>query len=125
MIDEARTGPAHFVTLTLRNEIVTIGWVMRAFEALADPIRAEIVERLAAGDLTAGEIAGGFAVSRPAVSRHLRVLRESGLVTFEVDAQRRVYHLNRAPLREARTWLTQLDALGEHLDDMAARRKTR
>jgi DNA-binding transcriptional ArsR family regulator len=98
---------------------------MKAFEALADPIRAEIVERLAAGDLTAGEIAGGFAVSRPAVSRHLRVLRECGLVTFEPDAQRRVYRLNRTPLRDAHRWLAQLDALGDHLDQMARDRRSK
>jgi DNA-binding transcriptional ArsR family regulator len=93
---------------------------------LADPIRAEIVERLASTDLTAGEIAGGFAVSRPAVSRHLRVLRECGLVTFEADAQRRVYKLNRQPLFELGSWIAlRLDALGDHLDKMAAERKHR
>lgn len=97
--------------------------MIQACEALADPIRAEIVERLARGDLTAGEIAGGFAVSRPAVSRHLRVLRECGLVSFEADAQRRVYRLNRAPLRELTTWIQQLDALGAHLDEMARTRR--
>ena len=97
--------------------------MIEACEALADPIRAEIVERLARGDLTAGEIAGGFAVSRPAVSRHLRVLRESGLVSFEVAAQRRVYRLNRAPLQELTNWIQRLDALGDHLDEMARRRR--
>ena len=100
--------------------------MIQACEALADPIRAEIVERLARGDLTAGEIAGGFAVSRPAVSRHLRVLRECGLVTYESDAQRRLYKLNRAPLNELNAWIAQrLDALGDHLDKMAAERKQR
>ena len=92
--------------------------MIQAFEALGDPIRAEIVERLAGGDLTAGEIAGGFAVSRPAVSRHLRILRESGLVTFEADAQRRVYRLNRNQLREVNAWIQRLDRLGDHLDKM-------
>ena len=99
--------------------------MIQACEALADPIRAEIVERLARGDLTAGEIAGGFAVSRPAVSRHLRVLRDCGLVSFEPDAQRRVYRLNRQPLHDLQTWIGQLDALGAHLDKMAAERKKR
>ena len=97
--------------------------MIEAAQALADPIRAEIVERLARGDLTAGEIAGGFAVSRPAVSRHLRVLRECGMVTFEADAQRRVYRLNRRPLQDLGTWIRQLDALGDHLDKMARERK--
>ena len=98
--------------------------MIEAAQALADPIRAEIVERLARGDLTAGEIAGGFAVSRPAVSRHLRVLRECGVVTFEADAQRRVYRLNHKPLRELNAWIAQrLDALGDHLDEMARERR--
>ena len=97
--------------------------VIRAAEALSDPIRAEIVERLARGDLTAGEIAGGFAVSRPAVSRHLRVLRECGLVTFEPDAQRRVYKLNPQPLRDLRAWIERLDRLGAHLDEMARKER--
>jgi DNA-binding transcriptional ArsR family regulator len=97
--------------------------VIEAAQALADPIRAEIVQRLAKGDLTAGEIAGGFAVSRPAVSRHLRVLRECGLVTYEADAQRRVYRLNRAPLHELNDWIAALDRLGDHLDKMAAQRR--
>ena len=100
--------------------------MIQACEALADPIRAEIVERLARGDLTAGEIAGGFAVSRPAVSRHLRVLRECGLVTYEAEAQRRVYKLNRAPLHELNAWIAKrLDALGDHLDEMARQRRER
>ncbi|HZN14143.1 MAG TPA: metalloregulator ArsR/SmtB family transcription factor [Acidimicrobiales bacterium] len=100
--------------------------MIQACEALADPIRAEIVERLARGDLTAGEIAGGFAVSRPAVSRHLRVLRECGLVTYEPHAQQRVYRLNRQPLHELNTWIAgRLDALGDHLDDMARQRRGR
>ena len=98
--------------------------MIQACEALADPIRAEIVERLARGDLSAGEIAGGFAVSRPAVSRHLRVLRECGLVTYEADAQRRVYKLNRQPLHELNAWIAgRLDALGDHLDEMARQRR--
>lgn len=93
--------------------------MIQAAQALADPIRAEIVQRLAKRDLTAGEIAGGFDVSRPAVSRHLRVLRESGIVTYEAEAQRRVYRLNRAPLRELNDWIAALDRLGDHLDKMA------
>jgi DNA-binding transcriptional ArsR family regulator len=97
--------------------------MIQACEALADPIRAEIVERLARGDLTAGEIAGGFSVSRPAVSRHLRVLRECGIVTYEADAQRRVYRLNHGPLRELGRWIAQLDRLGDHLDEMARQRR--
>lgn len=103
---------------------------MQICEALADPIRCEIVELLAAHDLTAGEIASRFAVSRPAVSRHLRVLREAGVVAVETDAQRRWYRLDPTPLRQLQHWLDQhqrvwerrLDDLGRHLDVMAAQR---
>jgi DNA-binding transcriptional ArsR family regulator len=79
--------------------------------ALADPVRREIVEMLAAGEAGAGEIAERFPVTRPAVSRHLRVLREAGLVTSEVRAQRRVYRLERAPLAELDAWLERFRPL--------------
>ncbi len=79
--------------------------------ALADPVRREIVELLAGGELGAGEIAARFPVSRPAVSRHLRVLREAGLVASEVRAQRRVYRLERAPLAQLDAWLDRFRPL--------------
>ena len=78
---------------------------MLVLAALADPVRREIVELLATGERGAGEIAERFPVTRPAISRHLRVLREAGLVTSEVDAQRRVYRLERAPLARLDAWL--------------------
>jgi len=95
----------------------------RAFEALADPTRRRIVELLAGGELTAGEIADEFPVSRPAVSRHLRVLRETGLVRYREEAQRRVYALQPEPLAALDAWLARyrpfwqnrLDALGTEL----------
>ena len=106
---------------------------MLVCEALSDTTRVQIVELLARHDLTAGEIAANFDVSRPAISRHLRVLRESDLVTVTNDATRRIYRLDPRPLRELRTWLARnerlveqrLDRLGAHLDDMAAARKAR
>jgi DNA-binding transcriptional ArsR family regulator len=83
--------------------------------ALADPVRREIVELLARGEMGAGEIAERFPVTRPAISRHLRVLREAGLVTSEVRAQRRVYRLERAPLAELDAWLDRFRPLpGTH-----------
>jgi DNA-binding transcriptional ArsR family regulator len=93
------------------------------FEALADPTRRRVLELLSEQDLSAGEIAAAFTVSRPAVSRHLRVLREAGLVRARRDSQRRVYGLDPAPLREIDAWLDRyrrfwpdrLDALEEHL----------
>jgi DNA-binding transcriptional ArsR family regulator len=75
------------------------------FEALADPTRRRIVELLAERERPAGEIAAEFDVSRPAVSQHLRVLREHGLVTVRPEAQRRIYSLDPTPLEEADAWL--------------------
>lgn len=65
----------------------------RAFSALADPTRRDIVARLAVGDATVGELAGPYDVSIQAVSRHIKVLAEAGLVTQSRDAQRRPCHL--------------------------------
>lgn len=84
---------------------------MRVLDALADPVRRQIVELLAAGEMGAGEIAARFPVSRPAVSRHLRVLREAGLVADEVRAQRRVYRLERGPLAQVDAWLDRFRPL--------------
>jgi DNA-binding transcriptional ArsR family regulator len=78
---------------------------MNTFEALAQPTRRRIVELLADGERTAGDIASRFATSRPGISRHLRVLRESGLVRAREDAQRRLYSLDPAPLEELDAWL--------------------
>jgi len=78
---------------------------MHALQALADPTRREIVELLATGERNAGEIAAHFDVSRPAVSRHLRVLREHGLVRARQLRQQRIYSLDPAPLEELDAWL--------------------
>jgi DNA-binding transcriptional ArsR family regulator len=94
-----------------------------ALAALADPTRRRIVELLAEREHDAGELAAEFTVSRPAVSRHLRVLREAGLVTARGEAQRRVYSLEPAPLAELDAWLARyrdfwtnrLDALDTQL----------
>lgn len=81
---------------------------MLVLAALADPVRREIVELLVGGEATAGVIAERFPVSRPAVSRHLRVLREAGLVTAVERGRERVYALERAPLDELHRWLERL-----------------
>jgi DNA-binding transcriptional ArsR family regulator len=73
-------------------------------DALGDGTRRRIVERLAAGPLAVGEIAVDLPVSRPAVSKHLRVLEEAGLVTHESSGTRNVYRLDRRGLDELRTW---------------------
>ena len=102
---------------------------MNALTALADPTRRHIVELLAAGDeLSAGELAAHFATSRPGVSRHLRVLRELGVVSARDEGTRRLYSLDPAPLAELDDWLgryrsfwtNRLDAL----DTEIRRRRT-
>jgi DNA-binding transcriptional ArsR family regulator len=80
---------------------------MNALEALADPTRRTIVELLAAGERSAGELAAEFETSRPAVSRHLRVLREHGLVSAREHGRRRLYALEPAPLAELDEWLSR------------------
>ena len=78
---------------------------MDALAALADPIRRELLARLRQGELSAGDLAAGFPISRPAISRHLRVLREAGLVRARPAGRRRVYAVDPAPLRELDAWL--------------------
>lgn len=80
---------------------------MRAPAALADPVRREILVLLHARPRNVSEITGHFDVSRPAVSRHLRVLREAGLVVADDRGRERVYRLEAAPLVELRQWLEQ------------------
>jgi len=100
---------------------------MHTFSALADPVRAEIVQMLAGADMAAGSIAARFDITRPAVSRHLSVLLKSNLVRVRGEAQRRVYSLNPDGLDDAAHWIDQcraawnarLDALGRHLDQVA------
>jgi DNA-binding transcriptional ArsR family regulator len=76
--------------------------------AIADPVRREILLMLRDEPLTAGQIAGRFEISRPAISRHLRVLREAGLVRDAPEGRRRVYTLVTAPLDELADWLGRL-----------------
>ncbi|MEV4661979.1 metalloregulator ArsR/SmtB family transcription factor [Micromonospora echinofusca] len=76
--------------------------------AIADPVRREILLMLRDEPLSAGQIADRFVISRPAVSRHLRVLREAGLVRDTADGRRRVYTLVTAPLDELAGWLGRL-----------------
>ena len=76
-----------------------------AFAALADPTRRAVFERLRAGPVSVREIAAGLPVSRPAVSQHLKALREAGLVRHEVDGTRRLYEVDPKGLGELRGWL--------------------
>jgi DNA-binding transcriptional ArsR family regulator len=77
----------------------------RVLTALADPTRRSIVERLASGPRSVGEIARGMTVSRPAVSQHLKVLKEAGVVVDHAEGTRRVYQIDPAGLGVVRQWL--------------------
>lgn len=91
-----------------------------AFAALADPTRRAILARLAQGHTHAGDLARPFAISAPAVSRHLRVLEEAGLIEREVNARWRICHLKPQGLQAAHDWLTQYRAYWEaSLDRLA------
>jgi DNA-binding transcriptional ArsR family regulator len=104
---------------------------MTGFEALAEPTRRRIVELLAAGERSAGEIVAEFEVSAPAISQHLKALREAGLVRVRADAQRRIYALDPAGLAEIDGWLervrrfwgARLDALERELARPAGPRR--
>ncbi len=77
----------------------------RAFAALADPTRRAVFERLADGPRAVSELADGLPVSRPAVSQHLKVLKEAGLVTDRAEGARRVYQIDPQGLGQIRAWL--------------------
>jgi DNA-binding transcriptional ArsR family regulator len=93
--------------------------------ALADPHRRSVLELLRQRDCAVGEIVEAVGLSQPATSKHLRVLREAGLVRVLPQAQRRVYALDPGPMAELDAWLApyrrlwndRLDALGTYLDD--------
>lgn len=97
---------------------------MNPFEALAEPNRRRILDVLRDGERPAGDLVAALAISQPGVSKHLRVLRESGLVRARVDGQRRLYSLEAASLSEIDAWLApyrrfwadRLDALERHLE---------
>jgi DNA-binding transcriptional ArsR family regulator len=75
------------------------------FAALADPTRRAILARLASGEASVGELAAPFAMSQPAISKHLKVLEKAGLVSRGRDAQRRPVRVETKPLAEANAWL--------------------
>jgi DNA-binding transcriptional ArsR family regulator len=97
------------------------------FRAVSDPTRRAILSMLAEGDRSAGELQAPFAMSQPAVSRHLRVLREAGLVHERAAGRRRIYALRPEPLRTVadwvahyeRFWVERLERFGAALDRAA------
>ena len=100
--------------------------MLETFEALAEPSRRRILDLLREEERPVNELVRLLAVSQPSVSKHLRVLREAGLVDVRVDAQRRLYRVRPEPLREVGQWLepyrllweSRLDDLERHLDQM-------
>ena len=87
--------------------------------ALADPTRRQIIQSLASGETAFGDIAEQFEMSRPAVSQHLKVLREAGLVAVRRDAQRRIYRVEASGLREVDEWLEKVRRFWDgRLDDL-------
>lgn len=104
----------------------------RVFQALADPTRRSIIERLAQGPARVGDLAEPFAISRPAISQHLRVLEEAGLISRTVEAQWRLCTLTPEPLetatewvaRNRRIWSERFDTLDTVLDELQASDRT-
>ena len=85
---------------------------MELFEALAEPKRREILRLLAAGELSAGEVASRFTVTQPAISQHLKVLREAGLITERRDGTRRIYSVRPEGLGSLHDFLTEVMGAG-------------
>jgi DNA-binding transcriptional ArsR family regulator len=96
-----------------------------SFSALAEPTRRSILDLLRRGERPVGELVDELQLSQPSVSKHLRVLRDAGLVDVRVDAQRRLYRIRPEPLAEVdrwlapyrRLWTRSLDALEAHLEE--------
>ena len=99
------------------------------FAALADPTRRAILARLSSGEVSVMELAAPFAMSQPAISKHLKVLERAGLVSRGRDAQRRPVRVEAQPLVEATEWLDNyrrtLEARFHRLDDLLAKMKTK
>jgi DNA-binding transcriptional ArsR family regulator len=97
---------------------------MHAFDVLGDPVRRRILELLAEGEQASGAVTAviqhEFGISQPAVSAHLRVLRESGFTTVRADGARRLYAVDTAPLREVEDWLGQFRRFWEQRLDALA-----
>ena len=98
------------------------------FDVLAEPTRRRILDLLIESEQPVGDLVATLSISQPGVSKHLRVLREAGLVEARTDAQRRIYRVRPEPLAEIdewlapyrRLWSSRLDALERHLDETEA-----
>jgi DNA-binding transcriptional ArsR family regulator len=92
--------------------------MMHAFDVLGDPVRRRILELLAEGEQASGEVVdviqAEFGISQPAVSQHLKVLRDSGFASVRADGPRRLYTVDATPLREVDEWVEQFRGFWEH-----------
>jgi DNA-binding transcriptional ArsR family regulator len=88
------------------------------FKALSHPLRREIVERLAAGPATVGEVTGDFGVSKPAISKHLKVLEESGVVSRVIEGRTHMLSLETAALDEVTEWMVHQRTIWTRLFDV-------
>jgi len=119
--DSCRNPYVHALTV-----IFLYSYISGMFEVLVEPHRRRILDLLRGGDRTVGDLVSELGLSQPGVSKHLRVLRQAGLVEVRADGQRRRYRLRTEPLREIDEWLApyraawnrRLDVLEAHLDDM-------
>ena len=131
IISLASRSPVKALSATLYalTSICFLGYIQRVesvFEIIAEPTRRAILSLLVSSQQSVGEIERQLHMSQPAVSKHLRVLRDAGFVESTVDAQRRLYRLKPEPLQEVDMWLAQfrrfwsahVDALERHLDRM-------
>lgn len=104
--------------------------MLDTYTVIAEPSRRKILDRLLQSNASVTELVNDLGYSQPLVSKHLRILRESGLVRYEVDAQRRIYSLDSRPLAEIDAWLSayrktwehHVDKLSEYLDRKKAER---
>jgi DNA-binding transcriptional ArsR family regulator len=100
---------------------------VNAFDVLAEPTRRRILDLISLDERPVGDLVDELGMSQPAVSKHLRVLRDGGLVASRVDGQRRLYRVQPGPLAEVDAWLApyrrlwaeRLNSLGRYLDEMA------
>ena len=105
--------------------LVPMAGASATFEVLADPTRRRLLDELRDRERSVGDLVDRIGMSQPGVSRHLRILRDAGLVAVRPDGQRRLYRMRPEPLAEIddwlapyrRYWTSRLDALGHHLDE--------
>ena len=122
----APTAATTAATVATVAPAATAATAATAFEVLAEPNRRRILDLLRDEERPVGELVEALSVSQPAVSKHLRVLRDAGFVEARTDAQRRLYRIRPEPLRAVDAWLepyrviwaSRLDDLERHLDEM-------